>query len=285
MIHITEQDAVKYKKIAEEIQNSEVHELLVGILKQQKTILDGVKRILNEEQRTYVYLFDRYCSIFDEIINMNSNKDVNKSVLNILQRPAIELSIILNYLLVPGYFAGISEEDERKFKLNLYIYCGYKQKQKEFRKLKENGLTGEEQHKNIIQDKINHYWEKISSNAIYSLCDEKTQKKIKGGQKFFLKDNELLSYSEMVRQSYTNQFMGIQYQYLSAYIHSGYESIIFEKIAENNRDERLLILYLTFASVFLTIRYYFKIDFNNFTEKEISITLDFISMIVKKNIG
>ena len=185
MIDLTEQDFVKYKKIAEEIQNSEINELLLSIISKQNTILCGIKKILNKDQSTYIYLFDRYCSILYEIINMNRNENVSKAVLNILQRPAIELSIILHYLLVPGYFFGASEEDERKLKLSLYIYCGYKQKQKEFKKLKDNRFTYNEQYKNLIQENINHYWEKISSSDIYSLCNEKIQKNIKKSNTFF----------------------------------------------------------------------------------------------------
>lgn len=284
MKNFTDLEIIEYKEIAESIQNADVPDLLLGILEKQKTILDGIKNILNEEQSTYVHLFNRYYSIFNEIIHVNKCEDASKAVLNILQRPAIEISLVLQYLLVPGYFPGSSEDDERKFKLDLYMYCGYKQKQKEFKKLKENGFNNEEQHKVIIQDKIDHYKEQVCSSIVYRLCDEKIRSKAKEGQKFFLKKDEILSYSEMVRQAYVNQFMGIQYQYLSAYIHCGYESIIFEKIAENNKDERLLILYLTCASIFLTVRYYFKVDFDNFTKNEIAIILDFISIMQNNDI-
>ncbi|MDL2216895.1 DUF5677 domain-containing protein [Desulfovibrio sp. OttesenSCG-928-M14] len=236
-----------------------------------------MKEILSNEQNTYVFLFNRFVSMFKTILSISSaNNMVDNSSINILTRSAMELSLTLDYLLFATYIHNADSEDERKLKLHAYFLEGYLSKKKEFALLDEAGFRENKHYEGTIDEKILELRDKIESNPAYSLLSEAAKKSI--GRKRFLTESESLSYIKMMKKVYKNEFIPIQYTYLSGYTHSGYESFLFQKHAEQIKDNRLLILYMSCASVFLTIRSYFKVDLDCFSEKENAIMLEFVAM-------
>lgn len=286
-MNVEDNNAKNYFEIAKTIENHEINTLLISVLNKQKNILSRAEKVMHLEDNTYILLFKRYYTIFHTIIDISNSKSHISDIaaINILIRSTIELSSLLYYLLIPGFIKCANEEDERKLKLHVYMLNGFESKRYEFGLMDNAGIKENNCYVEYILTNISRLRNEIATNNAYKLLSKNAQKEIDKPNKNFITNEGCLSFKKLIEKIFVNKFISIQYIYLCGFTHTGYQSFVFQKHAEFIDEHRLMLLYFSCSSLFLTLRYYFKIDTNCFSDREVAILLEFVAMGLKDNLS